>query len=91
MLVTVVELQRVVQIDLVERPFVLEPHLRILHVDAVVISEMTAVSLHDRVVVIGDLVLAHVDDVFLRETAAGCQLLDVAVCERIDINPLVTA
>ena len=86
----VVERDRVVQIQLVERPLVLEPDIGFLHVDAVVVAEMATVCLDDVVIVRSDLILTYVVDIFLRETAVGSQLFDVAVCEGINVNPLVT-
>ena len=85
----VIELQCIVYIYFIEGPFVLEPGLHITHVDAVVVAEATTVRFGDRVIVFCDLVLTNVDDILLGETAVGSQLLDITVCEGIDIDPLV--
>ena len=87
----VIELQCIVYIYFIEGPFVLEPSLHITHVDAVVVAEATTVRFGDRVIVFSDLVLTNVDDILLSETAVGSQLLDITVCEGIDIDPLVSA
>ena len=88
---TVVQCKCVVQVNLIEIPFVLEPYLEIAHVDAVVISESFAVSLNDIVVVGSDFVFADIGNIFLRETAIRCQFFDIAVGKCVNINPLIAA
>ena len=85
----VVKRQRIVEVHLVETPFVLEPCLEVAHVDAVVISEPSAVVPDDVVIAGADIVHADQLDVLLRETAVGGKLLDITVCKRVDVNPLV--
>ena len=87
----VVKGNTVVQIDLVEGPFVLEPRFDVAHVDSVVVSEAASVGFDYLVVVACDLVLADVRNVLLRKAAVGSQLLDIAVRERIYVQPLITA
>ena len=82
----ILDSQRVVQIHLIEVPFVLEPGLGMTHVHTVVITE--TVPFMNRLIGVIHIVLNHLRDLFLRKTGIGCQLLDIAIGKTVDIDPL---
>ena len=86
----VVQLESIVEVHFVEIPLILEPNLRIAHIDVVVVAETTVGSTDEGCVIPCNLVLTNFRDLFLRETAVGSQFLDITICKGVYINPLTS-
>ena len=85
----IIDRQGVVEVHLVEGPFILEPSIEMTHVHPVVVAE--AVSLMDLHIGMIVVILNDGFDIFLGETGGGSQLLDVTISESIDVDPFVGA